>query len=291
MDVMLKKKPTDDDGVKPDKKGFDMREHMSLRIDAIAADEYQKKNARGKLKNSTSMPKTLPVGILQLMKKVREIYDEDEEDENSYTYTFQQMPTIENESENENRLLFGLNDEEKRMVKQNETLENIKSQQTAGKMEALHVAHNLNKDVGMGNISKKVVSKEMQRATFDPEKMQKKVIDKTVTSKLGIKGNIDNGKIIQAARGIKKIENMGGQEAAKNLDMKDVIKAGEQKLDDIKLAELILQKSGQDVTKRKKNLKKSQEKIKLDNLEGKSKDKEKEDRPKKMNIKIDDFSR
>jgi len=291
MDDILKKKPTDDDGVKPDKKGFDMREHMSLRIDAIAADEYQQKNARGKLKNSTSMSKTLPAGILKLQKKVREIYDEDDEDEDDYAYTFRMMPAIENESENENRLLFGLSDEEKRMVKQNETLENIKSQQTAGKMEALHVAHNLNKDVGMGNISKKVVSKEMQRATFDPEKMQKKVIDKTVTSKLGIKGNIDNGKMIQAARGIKKIENMGGQEAAKNLDMKDVIKAGEQKLDDIKLAELILQKSGQDVTKRKKNLKKSQEKIKLDNLEGKSKKKEKQERPPKINVKVDDFSR
>ena len=291
MDDILKKKPTDDDGVKPDKKGFDMREHMSLRIDAIAADEYQQKNARGKLKNSTSMSKTLPAGILKLQKKVREIYDEDDEDEDDYAYTFRMMPAIENESENENRLLFGLSDEEKRMVKQNETIETIKNQQTAGKMEALHAAHNLNKDIGMGGVSQKLVAKEMQKAVFDPEKMQKKVLDKTVVSKLGMKGDIDSGKMIQAARGIKKIESLGGQEAAKNLDMKDVIKAGEQKLDDIKLAELILQKSGQDVTKRKKNLKKSQEKIKLDNLEGKSKKKEKEERPPKINVKVDDFSR
>ena len=278
------------EALKKNKKGFDMREHISLRIDAIEADRYQQKNARGKLKNSTSMSKTLPLGLQKLKKKVREVYDEEDDDEDDYGYTFIKMPQIEYESDGENRLLFGLSDEEKRTLKQQETINIVKSQQNAGKMEALHVAHNLAKDTGIGALSRKTVAESMQQAIFDPQKAQEKIVKKEVSSKLGIRGKIEDGKLIQAARGIKKIENLGGQKATKNLDMKDVIKAGEQKLDEIKLAELILKKSGQNVTKRKKNLKKSKDKIELKNLEGQNKKAQKQTRP-KMLSKNDDFSR
>ena len=66
-----------------------------------------------------------------------------------------------------------------------------------------------------------------------------------------------------AARGIKKVEQMGGKDATKNMNMKDIVKAGEEKLSDIELAEMILEKSGQDVKKRKNNLKKTKDNIEL----------------------------
>ena len=72
----------------------------------------------------------------------------------------------------------------------------------------------------------------------------------------GLYDMLDNRslKTNEAAKGIKKVENLGGQKAAKNLDMQDMIKAGEDQLDEIRLAELILEKSGQDVKKRKTKL-------------------------------------
>jgi len=277
------------DTFKPDKKGFDMREHMSLRIDAIEAEKHQERMARGTLKNSTSISKTLPIGLQKLKKKVREVYDEDDEDEDDYNHTFLQMPTIEYEEEN--RLLFGLSDDEKRALKIKETNDVVRSQQNAGKMEALHIAHMMARDVGLEGLSKKSVADGMQDALFEPQKIQEKAVKKEISDKLGVKGKIEDGKIIQAARGIKKIENLGGQKAAKNLDMKDVIKAGEQKLDEIKLAEMILKKSGQDVKKRKQKLSQSKDKLELKNLENQQKKDEKKQKRPKMIEKNNDFSR
>lgn len=125
----------------------------------------------------------------------------------------------------------------------------------------------------------------MQEATFRPEEIQEKVIKKEVSGKLGIKGKIEDGKIISAARGIKKIERLGGKEAAKNLDMRDVVKAGEEKLDEIKLAELILEKSGQDVKKRKERFNHSKDSLRLKNFE-QPKEKNKNEPAKKKNLDL-----
>jgi len=285
--VIEKKDDSEDKANNPksSKKGFDMREHLTLRVDALEFERYQKKNAEGKNKISDGKSAVLPVGLQKLRKKVREAYDDDE-DEDDYTYTFQAMPTAENEEEN--RLFLGLTDDEKRQLQQKEVIDIVKSQQNAGKMEALHMAHNLAKEAGLNGLSEKTVAIGMQEAVFEPEKVQKKAVKKEVSAKLKIKGDIKEGKIIQAARGIKKVENLGGQKAAKNLDMRDIIKAGEEKLDEIKLAELILKKSGQDVTKRKNKLEQSKEKIELQHF----KEQNKEEKRTRTDFRQDDnFSR
>ena len=278
------------------KNGFDMREHLTLKNNAIEAEAYQELAKKEKSKKTKNAEKTLPVGLQKLRKKVREVYDEDEE-EDDYTYTFAPIMQMEDETE-DNRLFKGLSDEEKRALKQKQTIDIVKSQQDVGKMEALHIAHNLAREAGLKGLSEKSVAQGMQEAEFRPQEMQKEIISKDVTQKLGIKGKIEDGKIIQAARGIKKVENLGGQKAAKNLDMKDVIKAGEEKLDEIKLAELILQKSGQDVKKRKTKFNQGKEKIELKHLENKdSKESKTEDKTtqkkEKLNLssKSADFGR
>lgn len=270
------------------KNGFDIREHLTLKNNALEAEAYQETIQKEKPQKLKKAEKNLPIGLQKLRKKVREVYDEDEEDEDDYTYTFAPIRQIEDEAE-DNRLLKGLSMEEKQALKQKETLDTIKSQQDAGKMEALHIAHNLAKEAGLKGLSEKTVAFGMQEATFRPQEMQQEVIKKDISKKLGIKGKVEDGKIIQAARGIKKVENLGGQKAAKNLDMKDIIKAGEEKLDEIKLAELILQKSGQDVKKRKAKFNQKKEKIDLKYLKNKdSKEKESEDKSahKKASIEL-----
>lgn len=243
------------------KNGFDKHERLSLRINQKEANEY---NARKKNQpHKSTRPENLAAGLKKIRKKIREVYDEDDEDDENDTI----FAPIQYAKEEENPLLNALNEDEKRLFYQKHTIENSNMQQTAGKMEALHIANNLARESGLRDISRKAMAEGMQEATFRPEEMQEKVIKKEISGKLGIKGKIEAGKIISAARGIKKIEQMGGKEAAKNLDMRDVVKAGEEKLDEIKLAELILEKSGQDVKKRKERFKNGKDNLKLKNFE------------------------
>lgn len=262
------------------KNGFDMREHLTLKNNALEASAFEENKDKKQPKKRINIKQTIPLDLFKLRKKVQEVYDEEDDEE----YTYIPRPTIQMpEERDDNRLMKGLTDNEKLMLLQKETLSTIKSLQDAGKMEALHVAHNLAKETGLKGLSEKTVATAMQTAVFKPKEMQEKVVQKEVSGRLGMKGKIQDGKIIQAARGIKKVENLGGQKATKNLDMKDVIKAGEDKLDEIKLAELILKKSGQNVQRRKAKVKKSKENMDLKYLQDDKKkyaQKEKSDAPK-----------
>ncbi len=239
------------------KSGVDNLERVSSNIDIKETEKYRTR----KNKNLTKAPRpeNLSLGLKKLRKKIREVYDEDEDEDENDTI-FAPLPFIQ---EDENPLLNALTEEEKKLYWQKTTIENTQMQQTAGKMEALHIANNLAREAGLQNISRKALQTGMQEATFRPEQMQEKIIRKEISGKLGIKGDIEKGKILEAARGIKKVEQLGGKEAAKNLDMRDIVKAGEEKLDEIKLAELILEKSGQDIKKRKKRLQEGKENMEL----------------------------
>ena len=261
------------------KNGFDKNERLSLRINAKEADNYNARKKNQPLK--ANRPENLAAGLKKIRKKIREVYDDDEDDDENGTI----FAPIQYTKEEENPLLNALNEDEKRLFYQKQNIENVNMQQTAGKMEALHIANNLARESGLKDISRKAMAAGMQEATFRPEEIQEKVIKKEVSGKLGIKGKIEDGKIISAARGIKKIESLGGKEAAKNLDMRDVVKAGEEKLDEIKLAELILEKSGQDVKKRKERFNHSKDSLRLKNFE-QPKEKNKNEPAKKKNLDL-----
>ena len=241
------------------KKGFSNNERLTLKNDVKEAQKYAENKKTPLSKKNKVTPENLPLGLKKLRKKIRDIYDEEDDDENDTYFAHIKMP----EQEEDNTLLYALNEDERNIYKQKNVFETSKMQQDAGKMEALHIANNLAREAGLNNISRKAIEMGMQQATFDPQKTQEEVIRKEVGGKLGIKGKLDDGKIIQAARGIKKVEQLGGKNAAKNLQMKDIVKAGEEKLSDIELAEMILEKSGQDVKKRKNKLNKTKENIEL----------------------------
>ncbi len=238
------------------KKGIGNKERLTLKNDSKEASKYKNDKKTPLSSKSDNKPENLPAGLLKLRKKIKDIYDE-EDDENDSIFAHIKMP----EQEEETSLLYALTEDEKRDFNQKNTIHNAKMQQDAGKMEALHIAVNLAKEAGLNSISKKALEAGMQEATFNPQNTQEKIIKKEIGGKLGIKGKIEEGKVIEAAKGIKKIEQLGGKEATKNMDMKDIVKAGEQKLNDQKLAKMILEKSGQEV-KLNKNAKKSEVKLK-----------------------------
>ncbi len=250
------------------KKSVENKERLTLKNDINEAIKFEAKNKAPTISKKSINPQNLPLGLLKMRKKIRDIYDEDDEDEDDTFFAHIKMP----EDEENNSLLHALSDEEKMMLNQKNTIHHTKMQQNAGKMEALHIANNLAKEAGLNNISKKALEIGMQEAIFDPQKRQEKIIEKEIGHKLGIKGSIKEGKIAQAAKGIKKVEQLGGKEATKNIEMKDMIKAGEKKFSDQELAKLILEKSGQKVNLDKH--KKSQRKIKLEYLENGTKQKD-----------------
>ncbi len=282
----------DDDGgettgssFKPSKKGFDMKEHVSLRIDALEAERYQEKNAKGAYKTKKTAAKNIPANAHKIKKNIN-LFDEDDEDFDTYTYTFLQMPSEKKEND-DNRLLLGLSEDEKKDLKQKETNDIIKSQQNAGKMEALHIASVLAQDLGLRKLDNKTVARGMQQAVFEPQRMQEKIISKQVSKELGMKGKIKSNKAVEAAKGIKKVESLGGQQALKNLGVDDAVKIAEKKLDDIKMAELILEKSGQNIAKRKDYLKKTKTKIELDHFDENAKNATKDKKDNKNDDKTD----
>lgn len=240
------------------KKGFDFQERMTLKINQKEAERYKSRDKKRDLKSKSLQPESLNAGLRKLRKKVREAFDDEDDEDEGFIF----IPVLQIE-EDDNKLLNGLNEDEKRMFKQKETLEHVKMQQTAGKMEALQIADNLARETVKHKLNGKDIGTEMQSAVFDPQQSYDKLIKKDVGGKLGLKGKIEDGKIIQAARGIKKVQSMGGDKATKDLDMKDVVKAGEGKMSEQDLAKLILKKSGQNIQKYEpKKKKKEPEKLK-----------------------------
>jgi len=270
-DEQAAQKRQDESLKKAKEKGFGIRERLSLKHNALESDLYRQEKEKKNKKKLRMKAKKLPVGLAKMRSKIREVYDEEDETEDYLLHVKQ--------PKDEDLTLFeALTEAEKKALKQKEATDMVRKQQDVGKMEALTVAHNFAKEVGEKGLSKKMVAAEMQNAVFDPQNTQEKVVEKTVSKKLGIRGKIEQGKIIQAARGIKKIEQFGTKKSTKNLDSKDIIKVGEDKIDEQKLAKLILEKSGQNVQKHKAHLKTNDD-VPLKHLKPKAaSDKQKEEK-------------
>lgn len=225
-------------------KGFGTTEKLSRRIDKEKAME---EDAKAKKPVSVTnaprpLPAQLPQGLKKLRKKIKDVYDEDEEDEDYYTF----LP-----NEAVSSLVNALYDDERKQlgIREN-TLNNQKLQQDAGKMEAVRMANQLSKEFGFGKLDKSVINKNMQDATLNTRDFEK-VLKDDVMSKAKISTRqLSKAETVNLLRGIKRIKKiaMQGKEAElkaiEGLKIDDIINAGERGADDNKVAEIILKKSG-----------------------------------------------
>lgn len=261
------------------KQGFDLNERLTLKHNALEAERYRERQNQKKQKpHLKPEKKQLPPN--KIPSKIKDVFDEDDEDE----YGIYQPIRVRAE---ENPLYNALDENEKRLYMQKDTIKQTQMQQSAGKMEALLIADTLAKEVGLSKISAQTVNSKLNEAVFNPKKMQEKVIDQEISSRLGLKGKIEDGKIVEAAKGIKKIQAMSHATGVQNMQMDDVVRVGEDKLSDQKIAELILKKSGQD-PKKAKLKKTSQEEVKTEHFE---KNKQKSTTLQLLKQKKDDLSR
>lgn len=225
-------------------KGFGTAEKLSRRIDKEKALEEEAKSKKPvSLSNAQRpLPAELPQGLKKLRKKIKEAYDEDEEDEDYYTFLPNDIASS---------LVNALYEDERRQlgIREN-TLNNQKLQQDAGKMSAVRMANQLSKEFGFGDIDKKIINKNMQDATLNSRDFEK-ILKDDVMSKAKISTRqLSKAETVNLLRGIKRIKRvaMQGKEAElkaiEGLKIDDIINAGERGADDNKVAEIILKKSG-----------------------------------------------
>lgn len=226
-----------------EKSGFDFNERLTLKHNTLEAEKYRERKNQ-KQQHAPLQPTKKPKLPNQMSIKIKDAFDEDDEDENEGVF----YQPIRARAE-ENPLYNALDENEKRLFMQKQTIHTTEMQQKAGKMEALMLANMLAKKAGLSKISAKTLGKGVNQAVFDPKKLNSEAVRGNVGKKFKMKGKLENGKIIEAAKGIKKIEQMAGEQGLRDISMNEAVAIGENKMGDRKIAELILEKSGQKLKK------------------------------------------
>lgn len=225
-------------------KGFEESEKLTLKTNVKKALQFEAKAKKPVSAAFTPLPSDLPKGLKKIRKKIiRDAYDEEEDEDEVFTF----LPPEQNNSS----LLNALHDEEKRQLKQQETLKTMNMQQTAGKMEALTMANQTSKQLGLKGLKPATVNSGMQDVTLNAETYQKAIKD-DVTRKLKLNGrHLSEGETVMMLRGIERIRNMAvvsdesQAKALQGLKLNKIIEYGDPgKKTDQQVAEEILTKTG-----------------------------------------------
>ena len=228
------------------KSGFGTTEKLSLKINAREAIKYNAKNKNVIQTNNPLTPADLPAGLKKIRKKIKDVFDEDEdEDEIIIAAPIQSL-------QESNSLYNALNDEEKKILKQQETLQNIKMQQDAGKLEALSLAAHTLQEKGVEGLSQQTVARVMQDAA-PMNKSLENLVKKDLVKGLKLKDeNLSEGRYIQILRGINNLKRAGGLKAVEGLSLSEVERASDEK----QVAKVLLEKTGRKEPKKKRQLEK-----------------------------------
>lgn len=234
------------------KTGFGTSEKLSLKINAKEAIKYNAKKKNVIQTTNPLTPTDLPAGLKKIRKKIKEVFDEDEdEDETEIIISPQLQPLSES-----NSLYNALNEEEKKILRQNETLQNIKMQQEAGKLQALSLAAKTLQESGVEGLSPRTVEQVMQNPSSMNSALEN-LVKQDLVKGLKLKNeNLSDGKYIQILRGIKNLKQAGGVKAMEGLKLREVAQASDEK----QVAKILLEKTGRKEPKKKKQLKKQVEK-------------------------------
>lgn len=144
-----------DSNIEWKKSGIDKHERLTLKINVKEANMYNASKPNDlKAKRKAKNPLEVPKGFKKVRKKIRDAYDDEDEDENDYII----VPVFENMEESS--LMRALSDDEKKFLKQNEQLNNIRMQDNAGKEAAIEQAERVIMQAGLGRLNRKVSDQE-----------------------------------------------------------------------------------------------------------------------------------
>ena len=246
--------------------GFGESEKLTRKTDIKKALQFEATEKKPLQNEFGPRPAELPKGLKKIRKKIKDVYDEEDEEEDFYDFA----PLEQN-----NSLLNALHEDEKKQLQQQEILHNQKMQQNAGKMEALIMADQVSRQMGLKGLDKAVVNQNMQDVSLSSRTYDNALKD-NVAKKVRInRRKLSQRETITLLRGIKRIQDMAvladesQLKAIEGMKVEDLMQAGSKQTKDEQVAELILKKSGR---KSKKDAAQSVKKAKQPRPKNKAKE-------------------
>lgn len=226
-------------------KGFSKNTRISRRLDqkkAMVATDSDKNSK----KVTKSITKITP-NLKKIKSKIRDVYDDDDEDEDDgktsviFDFSFDEMG---------NSLFNALSDEEKTRLNANKSVENLKMQETAGKVAGILQANQRSKELGLKELSKKVVAQKTMDVSFDARTFENSLLE-NIASQTKLKTeNLSSKEAQNLITGLEKMKKSGIlntegdlNSLSERMNTKDIADIGKEKSNK-KAAKLILEKSG-----------------------------------------------
>ncbi|MDY4841520.1 MAG: hypothetical protein SO314_04070 [Alphaproteobacteria bacterium] len=227
------------------KTGFDFNEKLTLKTNVAKAVAESRKDKNSGLRRFTPGNISLPNGISKIRKRIKSVYDEDDEDEDSYysSVNIQMFHSFDDTKENSS-LMGALADEEKQIIRRQETQNMMSLNQETGKINALLQANQLMKENGMKGLDKKVMAQNFQELTVNTD-FTSKAINEDLRKKLKLTGRmIKDEKALKLLNGVKQVRMFAGEKSLEGMKVDDVANIGEKKRSAQETAKLILKKTG-----------------------------------------------
>ncbi len=221
-------------------KGFGAVEKLTRKTNIKKALEFEATEKKAVAPIQTPRPSELPKGLKKIRKKIKEVYDEDEDED-----FYDGIPHDLN-----NSLMNALYEDEKKFLRQKETINNQQMQQAAGRMEAVAVADNLVRESGLKGLSQKVAGRNLADVTQIDGSLEKVLQEEAALKTKSSVRKLSKGETVTMLRGISRIRKMAlaaEESQLKTLEkmkIDDLISAGEKSTGDREVAALILKKSG-----------------------------------------------
>lgn len=242
------------------KTSFGEQEKITRRTNVAQAVEYEAKKDNV-FKTTPLKPNDLPAGLKKIQKKIRRLGDEDDEDEDNVQIVAD--PLLMEPSSNS--LLNALNEEEKQVLKQQETNNTIRLQLETEKKASLNLANNMAKDAGFKGLKKETLRQSMNENAISTQKTTKTLqteFKKELKSTDKSWNKLSDKELVNLMQGVNKIKSIGGKEGEKtfkNMDAKEIVELGKEKNNDKKIARTICEKTGRkEMKKNKKKAKAAQ---------------------------------
>lgn len=227
------------------KKGsFGEQEKLTLKTNIKKAVEYNaKKDETGKTARPLSA--NLPQGLKRIRNKIKSINEEDDEEDNGQIV----IDPLELASAN-NSLLNALHDDEKKMLKQQETNNIIRQQLEVEKFGAINQANQMARQAGFNGLKKETIRQSVMDNSINPDRLNqtlKQEFKKEVKASKKEWSELSDNELMNLMEGVNKIKSIGGKDAdkaLKNMDIKEVSEQGKEKNNDLKVARTICKKTG-----------------------------------------------
>lgn len=217
------------------KKKTEPNQRNSRRIDENKLQKSQEKSAPRELKKISPPP--LPNKI---RKNIKDAFDDEEDDENN---DFQFIPNLSNPQNNS--LYNALDDDEKKKLRAREkTCENIKLQNDAVKLKALHDTEVLAQQSGNLRLSRKTKVQTMNGVSANPKDIIQRAAQSDIIKKIHLKRRRGSPVKLEEIRkfcvGVKRLQTAAqDKRIIESMTVSQVLEAGKVKTSDKKITRIV----------------------------------------------------